>query len=252
MSINVTLQDDATFNSEVLAFVRNAKQLWSIGAGLVVQAILHYHQNGFDVSRCEQLYTAMVDSGQGGMQAAYTAVLRKTTGISGIGGEFWKGKGRDIPTDWEDPIQGLIDGEGAALMAYKTPPEKKTKARAAKPASVKLPENTTEAARHAFQKAMDSASVSDVQNAIKVLQGESSADLKTQNATLRRRLASIDELFHDLEGFTDQVDDGKHGPETGVDKALRISDPLLLNLQAILQKDFTKLKEAASEKDKAA
>ena len=119
---NLKRLNDSEFTGELTVILSTFKSLWGKVAGLAVQSILHYYEHGHDVSRCQQLYTCLEDSGAGGHLSAYQKLLRETTGITGIGGaEDWKGKGRAIPDDdvWQGHLQTLIDGEGVALMAYR-------------------------------------------------------------------------------------------------------------------------------------
>lgn len=153
--------NDSDFGAQLSVFLQSAKSLWGTGAGLVVQATLHYYEHRHDCSRLEQLWTVFDDAGQQGMTTALHEFMQKATGVTrNLKGDAWKGKGRPVPDDevWQGLVQGLIDGEGAAFMSYRGKKAEGKKKGAKKSPKVGTPNNFTEAAANAATKALDGLS----------------------------------------------------------------------------------------------
>lgn len=263
MTINIQRLQDSAFTERLTLFRKSAKSIWTDCAELLVQAILHYHEHGYDVSRCQALDVTLDECGMGSQQSAVRRVLRLTTQISGIGSDVWKGKGgKEMPENWDHVVQTLIDGEGPALMLHRKAPEKAKKEQGSRQVSpsVKLPANLPTPVVGALQKLLDSKTpeqVTELVGQMEKAQGKPEfADPETD--ALFRKLR---ESLHVLEAIGDETvtrvdkDTGETIEESANDKLKRVLSSAL-NFSIRMRKDFDELltamkdaaKEAANEK----
>ena len=203
---NIDRVSDQVWVDKLVALKQSAKALTTMVCELAVQALLHYHESNRDVSRCQQFDLCLDEAGLGRHQAAFRKILRSATAITGIGSETWKGgKESDLPEDWEEHVERLVEGGGAVFMTYAEAPKKAEKKGKKKTPTLKL-EGASETVVNAAQKAFDAIAEMPEEDQLRMIRAIESGKVEAapsaldqvQNDTLREALEAYIVMVNSL------------------------------------------------------
>jgi len=157
---DITLWNDQQFGESIGRIRATASQLWEDVAETATQAILSYHRNSYSTSRCQSLYEALQGSALGSHVNAYQVLLRRTTGITGIGGKVdWKHNGdrlREVK-DWEAVLQEFA-GSGTSLKGLTKKPKTdvdSAKSKKSRTSNIQIKEDASDEFKASAMKFMD-------------------------------------------------------------------------------------------------
>jgi len=214
---------ESDFKAQYTGMIQTAHTMWSTGAALAVQAILHYLDKSRDVSWCQRLDSAFEEAGLGSHQSAFRRVLRLTTNVN-MSSDPWKGGKADasLPEDYEKVIQDLIDGKGPSFMGYRKVAQKtKGEKSASKKATVDLG-SVPAPVVNALQKLLDSKTPEQVTAMVNNLE-KGTTGPEFDDPEIQVKWEKLAEDLHTalkIEGSFPKPDGNK--PETAKDKVIRI------------------------------
>jgi len=220
MNLNVQLDSAEAWGTRLGTLKTTMAQVWQASADAAVQAVVHYYQHSYDVSRCQELYEILKTGGMGTIVNSYQTFLRRCTGITGIGGsKDWKHskhKLAEVEPSAESVIQSVIN---AGLRQFQPEPPKKGEKSGSKARVIKLDESVTDEAEAALQRQLDGMSPEEITilavnlNSIKAHSGPEFDDVDVQKA-----FEEVVELMHEVLSCEGEVPRPKgEGTETSKD-----------------------------------